>query len=77
MLPGASDAEAAVVAERARAAVEAAPIPGGDKQPSGRVTISVGVAVAGLQSHSDLVERADSALYEAKEQGRNQVRVAS
>ena len=66
--------DAVTVAERARATVEALDIPGGENQPSGRVTISVGVADTSDRSLDDLIERADGALYEAKHGGRNQVR---
>lgn len=74
LLPKATAEEALTVAERARAAVEATDIPGGENQPSGRVTISVGVASAGPAA--ELVERADAALFQAKRTGRNQVRMA-
>lgn len=43
----------------------------------GRITMSVGVAeYAGDRSMEDLIERADSALYTAKHNGRNQVAAA-
>lgn len=76
LLPGATTAEAMTVAERARAAVEALDVPGGENQPAGRVTISVGVADTTAASIDDLIERADGALYDAKQNGRNQVRAA-
>ncbi len=73
LLPGATAEEAKLVAERARTAIETAPIPGRENQPSGRVTISVGVSDSAFGVPSSLVERADAALYEAKRSGRNQV----
>ena len=76
LLPATTTDDAVTVAERARATVEALDIPGGENQPSGRVTISVGVADTSDQSLDDLIERADGALYEAKHGGRNQVRTA-
>ncbi len=76
LLPETDATEAAQVAERVRRAVEGATIPGGEHQPGGRVTISVGVADTAL-GHDDLVERADAALYGAKESGRNRVVVAA
>ena len=77
LLPGATAKEAAVVAERARAAVEAAIIPGMENQPAGVVTISVGVSDSAFGTPSDLVERADAALYESKRNGRNQITLSS
>ncbi len=77
LLPGATAEEAAVVAERARAAVEAAVIPGMENQPAGVVTISVGVSDSAFGTPSDLVERADAALYESKRNGRNRVTLST
>ena len=72
-MPGATAAQAAEVAERARAAVENAHIPGMENQPEGRVTISVGDSDSAWGTPDDLVQQADAALYEAKRNGRNQV----
>lgn len=65
-------AEVAAAAERVRVAVESATI-----LPERRVTVSVGSALA-LQGEApaDTVARADSALYRAKEGGRNRVESA-
>ena len=64
-----------VVAERVRAAVEALAIPHSEKE-GGVVTVSIGVASM-LPDKSlkpgELVERADRALYKAKDNGRNRV----
>lgn len=71
---------AAIVAERIRAAVEAHPFRGGEAQPAGKVTISMGVASLledMVVDGEDLVKKADTALYEAKKGGRNRVVVAS
>ena len=77
LLPGATAQDAAVVAERARAAVEAAVIPGMENQPAGVITISVGVSDSAFGTPDDLVERADAALYESKRNGRNRVTLSS
>jgi diguanylate cyclase (GGDEF)-like protein len=72
LLPGAGHAEALAIAERARAAVAAAPL---DALPE-TVTVSVGVATcagAPRPSLDFLIGRADSALYAAKGLGRNRV----
>ncbi len=63
------------VAEKLRKAVELKDFEGGESQPVGRVTISLGVAsyADGMKSTDDLVKNADNALYRAKEEGRNRV----
>ena len=64
-------------AERLRKAIEARIMrfPGGG---TGRVTVSTGVALlAGDEGCDQLVSRADGALYEAKAEGRNLVRLAA
>ena len=76
LLPGASPEEAAIVAERVRAAVEETSFPGEEQQPGGKLTVSVGVATLANGSAEDIRERADAALYEAKEAGRNRVILA-
>src|SRR5256884_4348643 len=63
---------ARTLAERIRAKVAAATFPGGLK-----LTISIGVAATGEPAlFTQLIDRADQALYTAKQGGRNQVRVA-
>jgi diguanylate cyclase (GGDEF)-like protein/PAS domain S-box-containing protein len=77
LLPATDASSAMVVAEKARAAIEALAIPHGANQPSGIVTISVGVATgistpaAGGIDQGWLVQAADAALYRAKSEGRN------
>ncbi len=59
------------VAERLRAAIEGSGLAYADRKP---ITISVGVAYArAADGPSDVVERADRALYRAKNAGRNRV----
>jgi len=64
---------AAAAAERIRRAVEGAPfaVPGATID----VTVSIGVAIAGAGDGNAeaIIKRADSALYEAKDTGRNRV----
>ena len=74
LLPGLTLEQAAQLAEQIRSAVWSLNIP--HHTPSGRVTISLGVASA-IPSREDrmesLIREADSALYQAKEQGRDRV----
>lgn len=75
VLPGAARAEAAMFAERLRRSVGAKPIPWNGVEIG--ISVSVGVAVAfGGPDIPAAVDRADKALYLAKTNGRNQVRVA-
>jgi diguanylate cyclase (GGDEF)-like protein len=72
LLPRTNLDEAAVVGEKLRAVVEGTEFPGGDAQPGGTLTISVGVAaLRPEETGADLLARADNALYEAKDRGRN------
>ena len=67
-----TEAGARTLAERIRAKVAAATFPGGLK-----LTISIGVAATDEPAlFTTLMERADQALYAAKQGGRNQVRIA-
>ncbi len=61
-------------AERARKEIETEVFPHGEHQPLGRVTTSVGVSVyeTGV-SPEETLKRADKALYESKQGGRNRV----
>jgi len=72
LLPRTTLDEAVQVANKLRSMVEQTGFPGGEGQPGGRLTISVGVAsLLGGETGADLMSRADKALYEAKDGGRN------
>jgi diguanylate cyclase (GGDEF)-like protein len=75
LLPGLGLDRAVQVAEQLRAGIEALAIPNRDA-PLGHLTTSVGVAamLPGLdQTLEGLIEAADLALYQAKDEGRNRV----
>ncbi|MCA1899736.1 MAG: diguanylate cyclase [Chloroflexi bacterium] len=76
LLPETSLSSAQMIAERLRASFIDTPLPT-DSGPL-RVTISVGVAeFSKFDTFESLVQRSDSALYQAKRDGRNCVRIAS
>lgn len=73
LLPECNAADAAQLAERLRAAVQAAAFaPGGEPRS---ITVSIGVAAlrAGREDRPALMAAADAALYRAKSEGRNRV----
>lgn len=73
LLAGATEAQAATVAERVRQAVGASPVEG-----VGTVTISLGVATCPSHATSErlLYAASDAALYRAKQTGRNRSEIA-
>lgn len=78
LLPETDDEGAERFAERIRAAVEQHPFVAGKTSGTLSMTTSVGVAVfpaARIESVEDLFARADAALYRAKADGRNRVRM--
>jgi diguanylate cyclase (GGDEF)-like protein len=79
ILPETSPRGAIQVAERLRRAVEQAVFYAGDPPMRQPLTISVGIALYGPDGHhrSELIEAADSALYQAKSEGRNRIVVHS
>lgn len=78
LLPETDRSGARIKAERLRSAVEKHNFQGAETLPSGRLTISFGVASfpADAATADELVSRADEALFSAKHSGRNQVAVA-
>ena len=67
-----NESGAQTLAERIRHRVEAASFPDGL-----RLTVSIGVAATDDPSlFTQLIDRADQALYQAKQSGRNQVHMA-
>jgi diguanylate cyclase (GGDEF)-like protein len=70
--------EAYPILERLRADVEEHPFRQRDIQPSGRLTISAGLASFPDDgtTYEEILGKADEALYRAKHEGRNQVRLA-
>ncbi len=75
LVPATPKERARIYAERLRESVEKHPFHGRESQPSGSVTLSIGVCTF-PEDGSDietLISLADQAMYKAKEKGRNQV----
>jgi len=72
-LPNAAGEKALVIAERVRQAIEQAPFDFEERQPEGRLTASLGVAICPVHASGadQLIECADQAMYLAKRRGRN------
>ena len=80
LLPQTREYDALTVAERLRGHIAAMAIPVDDSDPAGRtVTLTISVGVAALDGErrelTDMLAAADSALYYAKETGRNKTHV--
>lgn len=75
ILPEMSRADGRLGAERLRQIIEQTAIPGEEHMPGGRLTISLGLSVfpEDAQTSTTLLDRADRALYLAKNGGRNRV----
>ncbi len=72
LLPRVDQDAAIATAERIRAAIEAGAVPFDGEWL--RTTVSIGIALVGIaRTHEDSLRRADSALYRAKDGGRNRV----
>lgn len=78
VLPETDRQYAVQVAEKLRKLVEDHPFRGEESQPQGRVTISLGVASWNRDGDTTaaLIQKADQALYRAKNEGKNCVRQA-
>jgi diguanylate cyclase (GGDEF)-like protein len=76
-LPATPKVEANRVADRVREAIEKRSFPGEDKQPLGKLTVSVGVATypGDATDASQLIRQSDRTMYVAKANGKNQVRL--
>lgn len=79
ILPNTDSVGAFLAADRLRDTVEKEVFPGEEHQPMGRITLSVGVA--SFPDHGktsdEILEKADKAMYYAKEQGRNRTQIYS
>jgi diguanylate cyclase (GGDEF)-like protein len=75
LLPNTEVEEAVMIADHVRRSVETATFPFGEKQPNGKLTVSLGVAASESKNINtdELVIAADKALYRAKELGKNRV----
>lgn len=75
MLPQTIGLDSLILAERIRHNIETVPYTGDEKQPSGKVTISCGIASFPEDGNTpaELIEKADMALYYSKNNGRNRV----
>lgn len=77
LLPQTSIEEAELIAERIRQKIEMELYPFGEKQPLGKLTVSIGVAAysTALNNTSAIIGAADRALYLAKREHKNTVRI--
>ncbi len=75
ILPGIEKENAKIIAGKLRELIEHYHFPEQEGQPSGNLTISVGLASfpEDAETAKELIDKADKALYKAKESGRNRV----
>ena len=80
ILPGVDKTAGYAVAEKLRAAVSRLEVPvvssGADETITGTISVGLASAHPTMSAHEELLEQADRALYRAKEQGRDRVRLA-
>lgn len=77
VLPAADAATARDIGERMRARMQADPVLAGGATIEVRISVGVAEKRADEERPADLVRRADTALYQAKDRGRNRVEVAA
>jgi diguanylate cyclase (GGDEF)-like protein len=75
LMPGSSPENSRQIAERIRAGVEDSRAAGGPWPDDLRLSASIGIATFSNTTSEDLIDRADQALYVAKRQGKNRIRV--
>jgi len=77
LLPNACEKEAMKIAERIRKKIEETNFVGGENQPNGKITASMGISVYPNKAKSDieLIKSADDALYRAKFFNKNRVEI--
>src|SRR5206468_7159508 len=75
LMPGSSPENSRQIAERIRAGIENSRPASGSWSDELRLTASIGIAPFADTAAEDLIDRADQALYAAKRQGKNRVRV--
>ncbi len=75
LLPQTGLSEALVIGERIRRRIERTQFPHGKEQPSGLVTVSIGISsyATGVDTPASVIFAADQALYSAKSRGKNRV----
>lgn len=75
ILPSTTKKEAQAAAEKLRRFVEEYPFQGQETQPTGNVTVSIGVATFPDDGSdaTEIINQADKAMYQAKNSGRNKV----
>lgn len=79
LMPGATVEAATARAELIARLVRETPFACRERQPGGRLTVSIGVTALGRidSTPEEVIRRADAALYVAKREGRDQVRVTA
>ncbi len=75
VLPETNKDGGAIISERIRRRIELSKFIGGDKQPLEKITVSCGIATLNVDAatRTDLIKKADQALYRAKSRGKNQI----